>query len=76
MSLLLSNNFREECKITWENTGQWGGGEKEKAERERKLPIQKEKNLSGIPLFIVSKIYPLAEEELVWRCPPSFRADF
>lgn len=53
-----------------------GGGEKEKAERERKLPIQKEKNLSGIPLFIVSKIYPLAEEELVWRCPPSFRADF
>lgn len=62
------------CKITWENTGGGGGGEKEKAEREREREKathpEREKNLSGIPLFVVCKIYP-AEEELVWASQPS-----
>lgn len=77
-SLLLSNNFREVCKITWENTG--GGEEKEKAERERERESypSREKNLSRDTTIcsFVKSTPALAEEELVWRRPPSLRADF
>lgn len=56
-SLLFSNNFREACKITQENMGQWRGGGKES------YP-PREESLSGIPLFeLVSKIYSFTE---VW----------
>lgn len=36
-SLLFSNNFREACKITQENMGQWRGGGKKATHPERKV---------------------------------------
>lgn len=48
-------------------------------ERERESYPSRDENLSEIPLFEsiskISKIYSLAEGELVWRSPSSLRAE-